>query len=73
MYNYIYIYILPIGYSTVMNTVQAQDMLDRNAETIKEIMLLQEQVSKSGGVPNAAERKEKLVAKLHKRLLKLTR
>jgi hypothetical protein len=57
-----------------MNTVQAQEMLDRNSETIKEIMLLQEQMAKQpAGISNAAERKEKLQAKLHKRLLKLTR
>mmetsp|Transcript_13426 Transcript_13426/g.17384 ORF Transcript_13426/g.17384 Transcript_13426/m.17384 type:complete len:329 (+) Transcript_13426:89-1075(+) len=57
----------------VMNTAQAQELLDRNAETLKEIILLQEDIAKPGGLPNAAERKEKLQAKLHKRLLKLAR
>jgi len=56
-----------------MNTAQAQELLDRNAETLKEIILLQEDIAKPGGLPNAAERKEKLQAKLHKRLLKLAR
>lgn len=53
----------------VMTTQQAQDMLDRNAETIKEIIRLQDDPS----LPDAAERKERLQARLHRRLLKLSR
>lgn len=59
-----------------MTTAAAQEMLDRNAEIIRDILKLQEEASKPGGLRQAAdlvERKEKLQAQLHRRLLKLAR
>jgi hypothetical protein len=57
-----------------MTTTQAQDLLDRNAETIRDILKLQEEVKRSGPTNAAAtERKERLMSRLHRRLLKLAR
>jgi len=56
-----------------MTTAEAQELLDRNSETICDIMKLQEEAAKPGGHPGAAARKEKLQARLHRRLLKLAR
>ena len=63
------------GFTTthVMTTAEAQELLDRNSETICDIMKLQEEAAKPGGHPGAAARKEKLQARLHRRLLKLAR
>jgi hypothetical protein len=61
--------------SHVMTTRQAQDLLDRNAETMKEIIKLQGELeaAPAGALTDAAERKERLLARLHRRLLKLSR
>ena len=50
-------------------------MLDRNAETMAEIIRINQQLEKNGlaGLPEATERKERLTARLHRRLLKLAR
>jgi hypothetical protein len=57
----------------VLTTAEAQELLDRNAETIRDIMKLQEEAARPGGHPAAVARKEKLEARLHRRLLKLAR
>ena len=56
-----------------MTLAQAQELLDRNAETIAAIVKLQEESERPGGRADALARKEKLMARLHRRLLKLAR
>jgi len=57
----------------VLTTAEAQEMLDRNAETIRDIVKLQDEAARPGGHPGAAARKEKMEKRLHRRLLKLAR
>lgn len=56
-----------------MTTAQAQELLDSNSEMIRDIVKLQEEVERSGASPALADRKERLMARLQRRLLKLSR